>query len=200
MLLILWYMSLTWGVSTPRVSSHAVTPWIWGYKISFLLSSKFMCYSSLSRSSFYLSLVSLSPFLFWLGLAYLVKVYLFYFWQNIWVMKCCIMLNPKYSLNCCTCLILFEFELKTLDKINRKAIINSLENRKPNSAQVGPLSPAPRPRVLGAWQAGPACRRQPARPLSLSLSLPRWPGLSVPFLSPAHLSLSLSLSISSSFA
>jgi hypothetical protein len=68
-------------------------------------------------------------------------------------MKCCIMLNPKYSLNCCTCLIWFEFELKTLEKINRKAIRNSLENRKPNSAQVGPLSPTPacaptRPRCL----------------------------------------------------
>jgi hypothetical protein len=40
-----------------------------GYKISFLLSSKFRCYSSLSHSSFYLSLVFLSLFLFWLGLA-----------------------------------------------------------------------------------------------------------------------------------
>jgi hypothetical protein len=38
--------------------------------------------------------------------------------------------------------------LKTLEKINRKAIRNSLENRKPNSAQVGPLSPTPR--ALGA--------------------------------------------------
>jgi hypothetical protein len=46
----------------------------------------------------------------------------------------------------------FEFELKTLGKINKKAIKNSLENRKANSAQVGPLSPAPpaRPRALGA--------------------------------------------------
>jgi hypothetical protein len=33
--------------------------------------------------------------------------------------------------------------LKTLEKINRKAIRNSLENRKPYSAQVGPLSPIP---------------------------------------------------------
>jgi hypothetical protein len=90
------------------------------------------------------------------------------------------MLNPKYSLNCCTCLIWFEFEtwfefeLKTLEKINRKAIRNSLENGKAISAQVGPLSPARRarlhPRALGAWQTGPACRRQPSRPLSLSLS------------------------------
>jgi hypothetical protein len=37
----------------PRVPNHySVTPWIWGYKISFLLSSKFRCYSSLSHSSF----------------------------------------------------------------------------------------------------------------------------------------------------
>jgi hypothetical protein len=47
----------------------------------------------------------------------------------------------KYSLDCCTCLIWFEletsfeFELKTLEKINRKTIRNSLENRKPISAQ-----------------------------------------------------------------
>jgi hypothetical protein len=50
-------------------------------------------------------------------------------------MKCCIMMSSKYSLNCCICLIWFEFEtsfefeLKTLEKINRKAIRNSLENR-----------------------------------------------------------------------
>ena len=42
--------------------------------------------------------------------------------------------------------ISFEFELKTLEKINRKAIRNSLENRKANSAQVGPLGSAPRAR------------------------------------------------------
>ena len=39
-----------------------------------------------------------------------MRDYLFYFWQNIWDMKCCIMLSSKYSLNCCTCLIWFEFE------------------------------------------------------------------------------------------
>jgi hypothetical protein len=56
-------------------------------------------------------------------------------------MKCCIMLSSKYSLNCCTCLIWFkietwfEFELKTLEKINRKGIGNSLGNRKTISAQ-----------------------------------------------------------------
>jgi hypothetical protein len=89
------------------------------------------------------------------------------------------MLNPKYSLNCCTWLIWFEFEtsfefeLKTLEKINGKAIRNSLENGKPNSAQVGPLSqtPAPalaRPRCLtgGSRLSAPT----PAHPLSPSLS------------------------------
>jgi hypothetical protein len=35
-------------------------------------------------------------------------------------------IEPKYSLNCCIYLIWFEFELKTLEKINRKAIRKSL--------------------------------------------------------------------------
>jgi hypothetical protein len=102
------------------------------------------------------------------------------------------MSSSKYSLNCCTCLIWFEFEWKTLEKINTKAIRNSLKNRKANSAQVGPLSSAP-PRALCAWQAGPASRRQPTRPLSLSLSLSlhRGPGLSAPCLSHARRSLSV---------
>jgi hypothetical protein len=46
------------------------------------------------------------------------------------VMNCCIMLSPKYSLNLCTCLIWFEFELKILEKIKRKAIRNSEKKRK----------------------------------------------------------------------
>jgi hypothetical protein len=45
-------------------------------------------------------------------------------------MNCCIMLSPKYSLNLCTCLIWFEFELKILEKIKRKAIRNSEKKRK----------------------------------------------------------------------
>jgi hypothetical protein len=57
-------------------------------------------------------------------------------------MKCCIMLSSKYSLNCCTCLIWFEFELKTLEKINRKAIRNCLENRKRNFSQSRPIRPS----------------------------------------------------------
>jgi hypothetical protein len=43
---------------------RSVTPWIWGYKISFLWSSKLRCYSSLSHSSFTLSLVSSLSFSF----------------------------------------------------------------------------------------------------------------------------------------
>jgi hypothetical protein len=68
-------------------------------------------------------------------------------------------IEPKYSLNCCIYLIwfefetLFEFELKTLEKINRKAIRKSMEKGKPISAQTGPLSrraapPRARPRLL----------------------------------------------------
>jgi hypothetical protein len=50
------------------------------------------------------------------------------------------MLSSKNSLNCCTSLICFEietwfeFELKTLEKINRKGIENSLKIEKANLA------------------------------------------------------------------
>jgi hypothetical protein len=54
-------------------------------------------------------------------------------------MKCCIILSSKCSLNCCTCLIWFEFELKTLEKINRKGIRNFLKLEK---TQFGPFSPS----------------------------------------------------------
>jgi hypothetical protein len=49
-------------------------------------------------------------------------------------------IEPKYSLKYCPYLIWFEFEtrfefeLKTLEKINRKAIRNSLEIEKANLA------------------------------------------------------------------
>jgi hypothetical protein len=64
-------------------------------------------------------------------------------------------IEPKYSLNCCTYLIwfefetLFEFELKTLEKINRKGNINSWKKEKAISAQASPLSLASA-RALGA--------------------------------------------------
>ena len=107
-------------------------------------------------------------------------------------MKCCIMLSSKYSLNCCTCLIWFdfetwfEFELKTLEKINRKGIRNSLKLEKPNLAHLAQVGPAcesaraparddrrsppvslSRPRVLSLFPSrclvGQACRRRSSR-------------------------------------
>jgi hypothetical protein len=47
-------------------------------------------------------------------------------------MKCCIMLSLKYSLNCCTCLNWFELEMKTLEKIKRKAFRKIPKKEKPN--------------------------------------------------------------------
>jgi hypothetical protein len=93
-------------------------------------------------------------------------------------------IEPKYSLNCCIYLIWFEFEtwfefeFKTLEKINRKAIRKSLEKGKPISAQVGPpllshLRPLPNPLALSL--ALPTCagssttaRRRPLPVLWLS--------------------------------
>jgi hypothetical protein len=81
--------------------------------------------------------------------------------------------------------------LKTLEKINRKAIRNSLEIEKAISAQLAQVGPAPRARAPArprCLTGGPRLSAPtPARPLSsLSLSLPRGPGLSVSFLSPAR--------------
>jgi hypothetical protein len=104
-------------------------------------------------------------------------------------------IEPNYSLKCCTYLIWFEFEtwfefeLKTLEKINRKGNRNSRKIGKANSAQGSPLSPAPArvpaPARPCAWQADPARRRKPERPLSLALSLLRGSGLSASLLSRA---------------
>jgi hypothetical protein len=76
--------------------------------------------------------------------------------------------------------------LKTLEKINRKAIRNSLEIEKAISAHLAQAGPAPRacprPRALGpplsCYPVGQTCRRwfPYVRPLSLSLS--RHPHLS----------------------
>jgi hypothetical protein len=121
----------------------------------------------------------------------------------MWVMNCCIMLVPKYSLNWCICLTWFEFELKTLEKIKIKAIRNSWKKRKPiqpKPAQSSPAGPRTRPRCptgglhLSAvvsfparslslssslCSVGPGCRRwSPARPRAPLLSLPRGPILS----------------------
>jgi hypothetical protein len=122
-------------------------------------------------------------------------------------MKCYIMSSSKYSLNCCTCLIWFEFEWKTLEKINTKAIRNSLKNRKANSAQVGPLSSAPprapsvpdrqapplgaNPRALSPslslsrCTVGQVCRHHASR-THAALSLSRRPHLSARPQPPAH--------------
>jgi hypothetical protein len=84
--------------------------------------------------------------------------------------------------------------LKTLEKINRKAIRNSLENRKANSAQVGPLSTASRapalacPRCLTGGSRLSAPTHAPSLPLSLAVPWARFVG-AVPL---AHVS-SLSL-------
>jgi hypothetical protein len=92
-------------------------------------------------------------------------------------MKCCIMLSSKYSLNCCTFLIWFEFELKTLEKKNRKGIINSLEIEKPfqPSRPSGPSlarAPAPaRPRCLTGGSRLLAPALAPLLPLSPSRCL-----------------------------
>jgi hypothetical protein len=101
-------------------------------------------------------------------------------------------IEPKYSLNCCIYLIwfefetLFEFELKTLEKINRKAIRKSLEKGKPISAQVGPLSLTPRARSclrafsppLSRCPVGQACQRRPLACALASLSISPTPPVS----------------------
>jgi hypothetical protein len=89
-------------------------------------------------------------------------------------MECCIIL----SLNILWIVAYNWFGLNL--KLDLNLNWKPREKGKPNLAQVGPLSPTPAPpRALGAWQAGTACRRQPARPLSPSLLLPRGPGLLV---------------------
>jgi hypothetical protein len=64
-------------------------------------------------------------------------------------------IEPKYSLNCYTYLIWFEFELKTLEKINRKGNRNSRKKEQAISAQVSPSQPSPRPRAPAS--ACPLC-------------------------------------------
>jgi hypothetical protein len=111
-------------------------------------------------------------------------------------------IEPKYSLNCCTYLIWFEFEtsiefeLKTLEKINRKGNINSRKIEKAISAQADPFSPA---RTRANASARPLCLiggsrlSAPTRSrLSPSLSLSHGPDLSALVLprAPAPLSLS----------
>jgi hypothetical protein len=60
-------------------------------------------------------------------------------------------IEPKFSLKCCTYLIWFEIELKTLEKINRKTIRNSRKKEKlirPKAAHLAqPARVRPRPRA-----------------------------------------------------
>jgi hypothetical protein len=100
-------------------------------------------------------------------------------------------IESKYSLNCCIYLIWFEFEtwfqfeLKTLEKLNRKAIRNSLEIEKAISAHLAQAGPASRAPCV--WQAGPACRRMPERAHSpLSLAAPWGRPVGASFLACAH--------------
>jgi hypothetical protein len=94
------------SMSSPYIR---VTPRIWGYKISFLLSSKFKCYSSLSHSSF--SISSFSPPLPLLIRVSLISEGLFIlFFPKHMSHEMLHHIEPKYSLNCCTYLIWFEFE------------------------------------------------------------------------------------------
>jgi hypothetical protein len=89
-------------------------------------------------------------------------------------MKCCIMLSLKYSLNCCTCLncfefeCWFEFELKTLEKIKRKAFRKSLEKKRP----FWPKSAQP---AHARAPALPYMRSPPVGALSHPITLPPLP-------------------------
>jgi hypothetical protein len=71
----------------------------------------------------------------------------------------------------------FEFELKTLEKINRKSIRNSLKMEKPNSAQLaqaGPTRACARARALARADRRPhlsACSARSLSPLSPSCCL-----------------------------
>jgi hypothetical protein len=104
-------------------------------------------------------------------------------------------IEPKYSLNCYTYLIWFEFELKTLEKTIRKAIRNSRKKEKTNSAQISPLSTAPAraPARARCLTSGPRLSA-PTRVRSLPLSA-LWGRAVGVVLSPRALSISLSLSV-----
>jgi hypothetical protein len=56
-------------------------------------------------------------------------------------MKYCIMLSLNYSFVWCTCLNWFEFDLKSIEKIKRKAFRNSRKKEKLISAQQAQSSP-----------------------------------------------------------
>jgi hypothetical protein len=94
-------------------------------------------------------------------------------------------IESKYFLNCCIYLIwfefgtCFEFELKTLEKINRKANRNFLEIEKANLAQLAQVGPAcarlsvclaSTPSLpLSRCPVGQSCQRRSLPPCPLSL-------------------------------
>jgi hypothetical protein len=90
-------------------------------------------------------------------------------------MTCCIMLSLKYSLKCCTCLNLFEFESRIQNPIekNRKGIRKSREKEKGKAAQLGLARPRARAPASPDRRAPPVIDCFLSRALSLSPSA-RW--------------------------
>jgi hypothetical protein len=112
-------------------------------------------------------------------------------------MTCCIMLSLKYSLECCTCLNLFEFETyfefgfeNPIEKEMEKELENPRKKKKPfrpkpahqaqSRARLPPVTGGPRlsapvsharPLSLAHYPVGPICRRQLLHLLALPLSL-----------------------------
>jgi hypothetical protein len=117
-----------------------------------------------------------------------VRDYLFYFLTKQMSHQMLHHVSSKYSLNCCTFFIWFEFEtwfkfeLKTLEKINVKGIRNSLEIEKTISAQSAQQA-QPHARARARAPSVPDRRVPPvgassrAPSLPLSLPLPSGPGL-----------------------
>jgi hypothetical protein len=101
-------------------------------------------------------------------------------------------IEPKYSLNCCIYLIWFQFELKTIEKINRKAIRKSLEKGKTQFSPSWSTKPNPAPARPRCLTGGPRLSPPTSAPsLSLSLAAP-WARLVGAVLSHARPLLSLS--------
>jgi hypothetical protein len=133
------------------------------------MPTKFRCY-----------LIFLSLFIRAMSIRWGIN-YLFIISIPMWVMKCCIMLSLNYSFAWCTCLKLFEFDLKSIEKIKRKAIRNyrkrenGFQPKQPISAQSSRARASPR------WQPGPACQRRARAHASVHpLSLCPGAGLSTP--------------------
>jgi hypothetical protein len=114
-------------------------------------------------------------------------------------MICCIMLSLKYSLECCTCFNLFEFEIKfefgfenPIEKEMEKEIENPGKKKKAISAQTSPPGQVPRAPAAPDRRTPPVGGSPVLCVPSLSGSLPSGASLSAPVTSPAR-SPSLSL-------